>query len=74
MAIRQGNYKLVANKDHEEYPPMLLDLSSEINEEINIENEEKETYDSLMSHWESWNTQMKDRIFPTLGEDVWWNN
>ncbi len=74
MAVRHGVYKLVTNEDREREPPLLYDLSSEINEVNNIENAERSTYDSLMSNWESWNAQLKDRVFPTLSNDVWWTN
>jgi arylsulfatase A-like enzyme len=72
MAVRRENYKLVANSGHDKKPPMLYDLLSEINEETNIENEDRQVYDSLMTEWSLWNTPMKDRIFPTLMDDVWW--
>ena len=73
LAVRQGNYKLVANrKKDDSSPPVLYDLSFDLQEEMNIEKEETRMYDSLLSSWKSWNAQMKDRVFPTLGGDVWW--
>jgi arylsulfatase A-like enzyme len=74
MAIRHGHYKLVANSDYEDNPPMLYNLSDEINESTSLKNGELKRHDSLMMEWNSWNVQMKDRVFPTLMDDVWWTN
>lgn len=74
MAVRQGNYKLVANNAQENSPPKLYNLPFDINEGSNIEREERQIYDTLMLKWNNWNAEMKDRTFPTLGEDVWWTN
>lgn len=74
MAIRHGHYKLVANSDYEDNPPMLYNLSDEINESTGLKNGELKRHDSLMMEWNSWNVQMKDRVFPTLMDDVWWTN
>ena len=74
MAVRHGNYKIVANKDRDNNPPALYHLSSDMVEKHNVKEVQRETYDSLLLHWESWNAEMKDRVFPTLGGDVWWAN
>lgn len=68
MAIRKNNFKLVANRNHDETPPVLFDLKQD---ELNaVENQPM--YDSLYAEWGRWNDQMKDRVFPSLGEDKWW--
>lgn len=72
MAIRQGNYKLVSNKNQKQSPPELYDLSLDGSENTNIEFKEKEIYNNLYSEWKKLNSHMKDRVFPTLDDDVWW--
>jgi arylsulfatase A-like enzyme len=68
MAIRKNNFKLVANRNHDETPPDLYNLKQD---ELNaIENQSM--YDTLYAEWRRWNDQMKDRVFPSLGEDKWW--
>ena len=72
MAIRHGNNKLVANIQQEQNPPELFDLSLDEAETNNIKSKEEDTYQSLLTEWQKWNDQLKDRVFPTLGEDEWW--
>lgn len=72
MAVRHGNNKLVANRQQEENPPELYDLLLDEAETNNIKSKKEDTYQSLLLEWQKWNGQMKDRVFPTLGEDVWW--
>ena len=72
MAIRQGNHKLVANKNQDKNTPELFDLSLDGAEKKDLKSKEKEIYDSLLSEWTKWNSEMKDRVFPTLGADKWW--
>ena len=28
--------------------------------------------DEMLNDWEEWNKENKDRYFPTLGNDKWW--
>jgi arylsulfatase A-like enzyme len=72
MAIRQGNYKVVANRSQDKNPPELYDLSNDGAESTNIKSEEEKVYKNLLKEWEKWNSEMKDRVFPTLGGDKWW--
>jgi len=72
MAVRHGNSKLAANRNQDENPPELYDLSLDGAEKNNIKSEEVATYDTLLLEWEKWNSQLKDRVFPTLGQDQWW--
>lgn len=72
MAIRKGNHKLVANKNQDKNAPELFDLSLDAAENEDLKSKEKEISDSLLSAWKKWNSEMKDRVFPTLGADTWW--
>jgi arylsulfatase A-like enzyme len=72
MAVRQGNYKLVSNKQQSENPPELYNLSTDTAETTNISSKEEKMNEHLQKEWEKWNTQLKDRVFPTLGGDKWW--
>ena len=71
MAIRQGNYKLVANKNQDINAPELFNLDEEISEQNNLSEEQKKKHNQLLKEWQQWNSQLKDRVFPTL-QDVWW--
>ena len=70
MAIRKGDYKLVANRDKETHLPELFHMGDDQSEGNILQNEEA-IYDDLMTEWNQWNMQMKDRVFPTL-QDKWW--
>jgi len=70
MAIRKGNYKLVANRDKEKQLPELYHIGKDTSEGDILQNEEA-IYDAMMTEWNQWNLQMKDRIFPTL-QEKWW--
>lgn len=72
MAIRQGDKKVVANKNREENSPLMFDIGSDVSESKDLKTADKEAYEGLVQEWSDWNRQMKDRVFPTLGEDVWW--
>ena len=72
MAIRHGNYKLIANKLKQKASPNLYNLSKDKNERIEIGFEKKKISKQLHRKWQEWNSEMKDRIFPTLGQDEWW--
>ena len=74
MAIRQGNYKLVSNTQQQKNKPKLFDISKDISEKTNIQLSKKELHNILLKEWNIWNDQMKDRVFPTLSEDIWWTN
>ena len=73
MAILYENYKLVANKNRKNNPPELFDLSKDLGETTNIKLQNKEVYKRLLRIWKEMNSQMKDRVFPTLGNDNWWS-
>jgi len=70
MAIRKGDFKLVANHNKEQQLPELYHLGDDHSEENILQNKEA-VYDDLMTEWNQWNAEMKDRVFPTL-QDKWW--
>jgi len=72
MAIRSGNYKLVANRNQDQNSAALYDLSVDGAESANIKSEKKKVSNKLKKEWKKWDSQMKDRVFPTLGSDKWW--
>ncbi len=71
MAIRQGNYKLVSNKNQKQNTPLLFNIGNEISEENDLSDEQKKKHDQMLKEWQQWNSQLKDRVFPTL-QEVWW--
>jgi arylsulfatase A-like enzyme len=72
MAIRKGDLKLVSNQRKENNPPKLYNLSKDINENKNIKELNKIESDHLLEDWNHWNKDNKDRYFPRLGNDKWW--
>ena len=72
MAIRQGQNKLVLNKNKGHNTTELFNIENDEVEQYNLASQDKETYEHLLSEWETWNSQLKDRVFPTLGNDIWW--
>lgn len=73
MAIRHGNYKLVANKKQDQETPELFDLSTDISESKNLKSEKLKISKDLQKEWNNWNKDLKERVFPALGEDNWWD-
>lgn len=72
MAIRKGNLKLVKNTKDNHNNSELFDLSSDASETSNLKSKNKKAAKELQKEWEQWNAELKDRIFPTLGNDNWW--
>lgn len=72
MAIRHGNLKLVANKNKADVKPELFNIQNDGAETRNLKSSETATSKALYSEWKKWNKQLKDRVFPTLGEDRWY--
>lgn len=72
MAVRHGNNKLVANRQMDENPLELYNINLDGSETTNIKSNQKEVADELLNEWQKWNAQLKDRVFPTLGDDEWW--
>jgi hypothetical protein len=72
MAVRHQDKKIVAAKQWEKNGCELYSLKEDIKEANNIILKESPYSNKLIKHWENWNAQMKDRVFPTLGNDDWW--
>ena len=52
--------------------PKLYDLSDDISEIKDIKGSNNKDADEMLNDWEEWNKENKDRYFPTLGNDKWW--
>jgi arylsulfatase A-like enzyme len=72
MAIRSGDLKLVSNGKSQTNNHALYDLSKDISESNNRKAKSRKETKALLEEWEAWNAQLKDRIFPTLMADNWW--
>ena len=72
MAIRHGSDKIVAPRQWENKGCLFYDLDSDIEEADNLINDKTTIADKLIKRWEKWNSKMKDRAFPALGNDNWW--
>lgn len=73
MCIRDGDTKLVANKQLQIQKNIeLFDLSNDLSEKANLRNQSLEKSEQLLADWEAWNAELKDRSFPALMEDKWW--
>lgn len=72
MAIRSDKLKLVANRDKSKTPPALYNLEEDLVENYNLRESNKTEVTNLMSLWEQWDKNNKERYFPTLREDKWW--
>jgi len=71
MAIRSGNLKLVANTKKSSKNPELFNIDKDIAEKSNLSEDQTKTRDEMLKKWQEWNSQLKDRVFPTL-QEVWW--
>ena len=72
MAIREGNTKLVANTQRQKNNFARYDLGNDISESNNLREDHPAKNKALITKWEAWNAQMKERAFPSLMEDKWW--
>jgi len=50
----------------------MFDLSRDIGESDNQADPSKTVFQQLLAEWERWNAELKDRTYPTLSKDVWW--
>ena len=71
MAIRSGNLKMVANTKKSSKNPELFNIDKDIAEKSNLSEDQTKTRDEMLKKWQEWNSQLKDRVFPTL-QEVWW--
>ena len=74
MAMRSSSTNLVANVKRNNQTHAVYALESEISERKNIRGKSPEKTQQLIDAWEKWNKPMKDRVFPTLGDDNWWEH
>ena len=72
MAIRKGNLKLVSNRQMQNNLPKLYNISEDFSENKDIKELNYKYADELLKEWQEWNKTNKDRYFPTLGKDKWW--
>ena len=52
--------------------PKLYNLSDDISEIKDIKGTNNLDVDELLNDWKDWNMTNKDRYFPTLRNDKWW--
>jgi arylsulfatase A-like enzyme len=71
LSVLTGDYKLVANKNSDQNPAQLFNLAKDLSESKDLSKEERAKYKDLVKQWEQWNSELKDRVFPTLQEN-WW--
>ena len=72
MAIRSGDMKLVSNGQRQKNNYALYNLSTDVGESSNKKNKSRKETKALLKEWKAWDAQLKDRIFPTLMADKWW--
>ena len=72
MAVRHGDKKIVAPKQWHKLGCEMYSLGEDLKEANNIILEESPYSDRLIELWKSWDAEMKDRVFPSLGNDNWW--
>ena len=52
----------------------MYNLKLDVSESKNIKSSNVVLEKQLQNAWDHWNKKNKDRIFPTLDDDEWWNN
>ena len=72
MCIRNGDTKLVANTQRHKNSYQLFNVENDLSETKNLRKQNPEKSQQLLEAWEAWNDQLKDRTFPTLMTDKWW--
>jgi arylsulfatase A-like enzyme len=71
MAIRSGDDKLLI-ENKLQGAPQLYHLKKDKQERHNLVKSKPEKVEALIKQWQDWNSNLKDRYFPTLAEDKWW--
>jgi arylsulfatase A-like enzyme len=72
MAIRAGDIKVVSDRQRQKRNHAMFDLSRDVSESNDWADRSDKEFQVLLGEWEAWNSELKDRIFPTLGDDNWW--
>ena len=50
----------------------LFNVDNDLSETKNLRKQSPEKSKELLEAWEAWNDQLKDRTFPSLIADKWW--
>ena len=70
MAAINADYKLLKVKKNAETE--FYNLKNDVSEKENIKGSSSKKVQEIQKEWDKWNVQLKDRVFPTLGNDKWW--
>ncbi|MDG1930416.1 MAG: sulfatase-like hydrolase/transferase [Flavobacteriaceae bacterium] len=70
MAAINTDYKLLKVKKNAETE--FYNLKKDVSEKENIKGSSSKKVQEIQKEWDKWNAQLKDRVFPTLGNDKWW--
>ena len=70
MAAINADYKLLKVKKNAETE--FYNLKKDVSEKENIKGANSKKVQEIQKEWDKWNVQLKDRVFPTLGNDKWW--
>ena len=70
MAAINTDYKLLKVKKNAETE--FYNLKKDVSEKENIKGSNSKKVQEIQKEWDKWNVQLKDRVFPTLGNDKWW--
>jgi arylsulfatase A-like enzyme len=70
MAAINADYKLLKVKKNAETE--FYNLKKDVSEKENIKDSNSKKVQEIQKEWDKWNVQLKDRVFPTLGNDKWW--
>jgi arylsulfatase A-like enzyme len=70
MAAINADYKLLKVKKNAETE--FYNLKKDVSEKENIKGSNSKKVQEIQKEWDKWNVQLKDRVFPTLGNDKWW--
>jgi arylsulfatase A-like enzyme len=70
MAAINADYKLLKVKKNAETE--FYNLKKDVSEKENIKGSNSKKVQEIQNEWDKWNVQLKDRVFPTLGNDKWW--
>jgi len=72
ISTRAGDVKLVSEGKRQTNNYKMFNLADDIGESNNLIKQSPDQLKKLLAEIEAWNSQLKDRPFPSLGEDKWW--
>ena len=70
MAVIRGDFKLLKNNKQSDFE--LYNLKIDISESNNLIGTKPNLEKDLKEKWNIWNKGLKDRYYPSLGNDNWW--